>query len=684
MSRFCIIMLLFSLGPASAAIEDKYYRLNSFNFGAFVIKDAHVSLVAVPRTGKAVEQVKLLQLDHGVISVRPTGDATSLEELHASIAQGTDKDPAASLSGSFEWKNGVLVRFTLDSLHLRLRGATSTSTLFGGKLTVDANSSTFIDNATPIVVISGKSESHLALKIFGSQVESPHISLQRVPIVTTLTSTSTKANLLTIDLATGQLNAENAIYSAATGDSSTQVTDTVFLEDRITGGHLSIEGLQLSVEQGVSSLTIAAVHISHPIIQVKGYENLPVAEAEEYLARNVASNVPAGADLRFDSASAADTYATANPWGVVNQLNNLSVFAPDVLIPTGSPDLRYIRPSDLGKLYSIFGNAGEKAHTVTGVLIQQKDGVVSKVVVDFGQAPSIKDGIPQQHPVCFLVETLTGLAAGAAVDALFAEVPLYAATNAWLRVTDPLNPRFAVPSFVTTYAVSKGTIKLFGEGFNYKGLGFDGMAAAVAGGVAAEYCELLVAKLPNRVVFTRPNYLVRPYLFETIQMSPGVLLADDIAIHHQLYLGKAVRVDQLMKNPAIRPLIQGQERQAGTLNEYNDAVLTLEARAHEGLSAQVLEAQKRDNQSSQERAAAEGLNLSVSAATARLSASQRATDEAAAKAKENVTKSDPNSHVPGPEQPTPQPPPTSGQPVDRCPGGVPCPVITTTPRGGHQ
>jgi hypothetical protein len=277
------------------------------------------------------------------------------------------------------------------------------------------------------------------------------------------------------------------------------------------------------------------------------------------------------------------------------------------------------------------------------------------------------------------VENLVGFAAGAAVDALFSEIPLYASTNVWLRVTNPLNPRFAVPSFVTTFAVSKGAIKLFGKGFDYKGLGFDGLAAAVAGKAASDYCEVLVAQLPNRLVFTRPNYLVRPYLFETIQKGLDSLFADDIGAKYHMFLGNAVRVSDLLKDPSVRSVVQGHNKQGEVLKALNETTQIVDAKAYESLSVQVHSAQEKDDESLRQRSGSEGQNLAMSQAAARLTASQIQEDRRRQEAQENVSKTDPNSRVPGmPPQPSPPPMPAN-RTYAPCPAGSPCPIIISTP-----
>ena len=704
--RACVVPILLVLGGglANAGNTDKYYHLTGLPIGSVVITDAHVSLAESPppkerlplsrsRTPSqtSVEKVETLEFDRGVVHIRVPGSATNTgDEIRADIAQAGDHDPTAKISGTFEWNNGILVRFTVDYLHLRLNHAASTSALFGGKLrldtTLDMIIDNFIDNPTPIVITNGVSDGgRLALKVFGSQVVGPQLSLQGVAITTTLTSVSAVANVFAIDLASGNLQAINAAYSAKSGDAATPVTASIFAQDTISGGHLSIEGVQLLVDRGVPRLTIAAAHIARPVIHLKGYDTVPVVEAQEYVARNVIAEVSSGTALQFDAVHAAETFATANPWGVVNQLNSISAFSPEVLIPTGNPNLRYIRPADLGKLYAAFAGSDPDDRRITGIVIQQTDGIVTKVVVDLGRKETPKDSLQREHPVCVLVETLSGLAAGAAVDALFAEVPLYAATNVWLRVTNPLNPRFAVPSFVSTFRVSKGVIKLFGAGFDYNGLGFDGMAAALAGTVASQYCEVFLAKLPNRLVFSKPNYLLRPYLFETIQTSPDILFADDIAMHYQLYLGKTVKVSEVLADPRVRALMQGSERQVAVLKTFVDASQNLDAQAYERLAAEVREAQERDNLSLRQRRDAENQNMALSAAIGHRTVWQRGEDQRLDQERHNVNNAatDPNILVPGLPRLVPQPGGTTGKkgvPTGPCQPNVDECITISTPQ----
>lgn len=671
----CALLLLFSR-LAVAGIEDKYRQLKTIPVGPLLITEPHVTIVGPQAIGAGKERVTLLHLDHGIVHIQAHGSAGP-EMIDAEIGQGNDRDPAANFSGTFEWQNGSLTSFTLDKLHLRLRRAKSTVTLFQGILQLDPNSDLFIDNIGTVSFQNGVTTGGITLAMFGSQLVEPVLTLQGTPVKATLSSSAAKQNIIAVDLALASFTAQDATYTAKTAAGTEPIKPTVFFHDTITDGRLSLEGIQLALGPGVPHIAIATSRISEPKIHVSGYENVPVIEAQQYVATKVSSDSSKADELRFDALQASESLATANPWGVINQLNTLNAFSTDVLLPTGNPDLRYIRPADLGQLYEVFARAAPSDKKVTGVLIQQTNGVVTKVVVDYGPAPSVNDSIGhQQNPVCFLVETLTGAAAGAAVDALFAEVPLYTATNVWLRVTNPLNPRFAVPSFVTTFAVSKGAVKLFGEGFNYKGLGFDGIAAAVAGGLADEYCEVLVAKIPNRVVFSRPNYLVKPYLFETIQFSPEALYSDQLGTKYQLYLGRAVNVDQILHDPAVSIVARGSQQQSATLKTLSDSNASIDAKSYQELSSQIKAAQERDETSASQRGMPEATNIATSQSTQQANAAQIAEDKRRKEEQDRVSKDDPNQHVPGlPPQPTP-PPSTVTKKDENCPTEEPCPVIT--------
>jgi hypothetical protein len=392
---YAVFALLFA-GTASAGVEDKYRQLKVILLGTVMITDPHVSIVGAKEISPGVDRVTFLQLDRGIVDIRQSGNADD-QEIRAEIGQGTDKDPAVNITGTFEWKDGKLVRLSAEKVHMRLRHGSASRSLLSGKLRLDVNSDIFVDNTSALEATPERATGKLSIATFGSQIIEPLIKFQGVPIKATLISPPTKETVVSVDLSTGQLRAEDGTFMAKTGTEAVPVTNVSFSKDTIKGGNLSLEGIQLVVEHGSLRLSVAGAHIAKPVIQVKGHENVPVVAASEYVARNVRSTLAAeggpGDELHFDSVTAEQTFATSDPWSVINQLNNLSVFSPEALIPTSNPDLRYIRPQDLAKIYETLAESTPKNKVVTAILIEQNDGVVSRIVVDLGSAPSIKDSL---------------------------------------------------------------------------------------------------------------------------------------------------------------------------------------------------------------------------------------------------------------------------------------------------
>jgi len=681
---YIAIACLLSVVDATAQRND-IETLTTFPLGAVVITNAHVRIAPVPAKsrGSSKQPVEGLELDRGKVTIG-AGSGQKDEKIYADIAPGVPGDPGARLSGTVEWKNGAPVRFRITSFHLRLTNISGSSQLYGGVLHFAPGASVFIDNTSPLVINEGKSDpgSSVTIRAFGSLLDDPQVALQGTPISAAFSSRAGKSNTFAFDLGSGQLRSVDAEYLAELGQGSSPINELSFSGgDRITGGSLSLQGLRLSIEGGSPHVEIREAHIDHPTIHVQNHDGVPVAAAAEYLARSITSDASAD-KLNFSALSAAETFATADPWEVANQLNEIGVFQPDAFLPTGNSDLRYIRPVDLGKIYeSVARSSPDK--TITTVIVRQTDGVVSEVVIDTAPAPSLKDSVGhEQHPVCFLVETLVGFVATKAVDALFAEVPVSAATAAWLRVTNPLNPRFAVPTFVTTYAVSKGAVKLFGEGFKYKGVGLDGISGILTGTIASNYCEVFIAQLPNRYVFRKPNYLLKPRLFETIQVDPDKLFTDELGLHYRTYLTNTVDIQKVIHDPAFRDLRTASKNNSELRKAVSAVSEPAIQQAAELRGEHIKVAETRDEESTRQRKTTEGISQASSQQTANNSDAQRREDRRRKEAEQNVTKQDPNAQVPGtpPSQPgTPQDnSKKKGSSQSSCPG-INC-IETTAPK----
>lgn len=646
-------------------------KLNNFPLGAIVITEAHVRIAPVTAATRksSVQSVEGLELDRGIIFIGPP-EAKNENKIRAEIAPGVPGDPSARLSGTIEWQNGVPTRFKISSLHLRLIKLSGRAGLYGGTLEFQRGASLFIDSNSQFSITDGKSEGNptLSVKAYGSRIVEPEVAIQGTSLSAVFTSEANKPSSLSLNLGSGIVSALDGRYYAASAEGS-GIDNFAVSGDRLKGKTITAMGTELVIEGGSPSIQIAEAHIRNPQVQVEKHSDIPVVAALDYVIQNAHTESLKTAELKFSALQASASFVTPDPWEIANQLNEIGIFQTEALLPTGNSDVKYIRPPDLGRLYEAVANASP-GKTITSIIVRQSEGVVSEIVVDVSPAPSVKDGIDtEKHPICVFIETLTGLAASKAVDALFAEVPIASATAAWLRVANPLNPKLAVPTFLTTYAVSKGTVRLFGAGFNYKGIGFDGIAAWVTGTIASNYCEAFIAKLPNRYVFRRPNYLLKPLLFETIQVSPDRLFTDELAMHYQTYLTNTVNVKQVLQDPAFRGLesaktSNGEIRRSLSTTAQGDVKQALIVRGE-----QETVAKQQDDKSAQQRAITTGMSQTQSDNKRRTSDAQIAEDNRRKKAQENVTKSDPNQQVPGVPPPNQQPGAPKTNPSNSCPPG---------------
>jgi len=681
----CVLPLSAAQGP-----EEKYYKAKGVNLGNLVISNAHVRLVAIPRSRKDYDDVQILVVDRGHVRIRANGASTSNPESHdaieGDIADGTDSDPAATLRGAFRWEKGQIVECNLGSLHIRLRRAIGKIPVSEGEMIPGSSRIIFVDNKGAINLSGGHESGFLKLTLPGAEIRGANIAVQKVKFKANLKSRLDDPAELEIDLATGNIVPTNGRFQAANAKLTQPVSMHFFPGEDVSSATVALTSLSVEFVSGKAHLKISDVSLANPAIEVKGHEGLPIVAAESYVAHDVSSD-SAGAQFTFNEIHSSRAYAKPDRWELANRLNGAGVFAQDVLLPVANTDIRYVKLADLVNLYKTLGINDESKTTITRVVIQQDNGVVTNISIDTMPAKPPSGNVQIEHPVCVFVGTVSGVAAGAAVDALLAEVPIAAGATVWLRVTSPVNPWIAGPSFFGTFAVSSGAVRLVGKGFT----GFDGLAVAAGYHVASDYCEVLIAHMPNHYSIGTPDYTYHPIVFEGLSVTPDRLFEDELSMRYQLYLGQAVKTSTLRHDPRYRELnnkmsvtnvslktVRENASHIRDVNETKQAEYT-----HQWAAVEAARKQEIDQH--------ELGNLEASSTVKYVGDQKRAYEEQQREAQKRVTPG-PSGQPQVPGTPPAQPPPpgygygggTSGSNTEGCGGTPNCIHTTANPGGRHN
>jgi hypothetical protein len=688
-SSFLLLSTFVSVFPLSATQgpEEKYYRAKTVDLGNLVISNAHVHLVAIPRSPKDYDDVQVLAIDRGHVYIRANGATTSKPASHdaieGDIADGTDSDPAATLRGVFRWEKGKIVECNLVSLHIRLRRATGEIPISEGKIIPGASRIIFVDNKGMINLSGGHDNGFLKVTLPGAEIKEANIVVQKAKFKANLQSRLDDPPELEIDLSSGNITPTNGKFQAAANTKITQpVSMNFFPGEEVSSSTLALTNLSVELRDGKAHLKIADVSLENPAIKVKGHEDLPIVATESYLAHDVSSDSP-GAQFTFTEIHSSKAYAKPDRWELANRLNGAGVFAQEVLLPVANSDIHYVKLSDLMNLYKILGINDDSKTTITRVVIQQDSGVITKISVDTLPAKPPANNVQIEHPVCVFIGTVSGVSAGIAVDALLAEVPIAAGATAWLRVTSPVNPWIAGPSFFGTFAVSSGAVRLVGKGFT----GFDGLAVAAGYHLTSDYCEVLIAHMPNHYSIGTPDYTYHPIVFEGISVTPDRLFEDELSMRYQLYLGQAVKTSALRHDPLYRELnnkmsattalLKTVRENASQIRDVNEAKQA--EYAQQWTAAEVARKAETDKY--------ELGNLAASATVKYVGDQKRAYEEQQREAQKRVTPG-PSGQPQVPGTPPAQPPPPgygggkSSSNTDGCGGSPNCIHVTAHPGGG--
>jgi len=676
---FCICSHMLS---ASQSRDERYYRTTEFTLGNLVISHAHVRVVGIVRNSREYDVVQMLVIDKGHVRIRANGvvltKGGSADQIEGEIAEGTDSDPAAMLRGTFRWDKGQLVACDLDSLHMRLKRTTGNIPVSGGMLVPGSAGIIFIDNKATINVSGTSSKGLLRLALPNSRIENAKVSLQNVAFNMNLKSSADDPPVFEVDLMSGAIALERAAFQSDTAKVAKPALLNFYPNEDISSSGLTLRGASIQFNAGRAHLRVGNITLEHPSIKVKGHQDLPIVAVDSYVARDVTSDSD-NTQLTFATLRGSQAYPKPDPWELANRLNGAGAFAQDVFLPVSNSDLRYVRLSDLMTLYKLLGIQDQSKATITRVVIQQDQGVITKIAIDTIPANPPKDSVQVEHPICVFVGTVSGVAAGVAVDAVLAEIPIAAGATVWLRVTSPVNPWLAGPSFLGTFAVSKGAVRLVGSGFT----GFDGLAAGVAGHLTSDYCEVLIAHMPNHYSIGAPDYIFHPIVFEGISMRPDELMEDELSLKYQLYLGRAVKTSTLRNDPRYRELnlkmsatnsvlktVRGDASQIRDLNLTKEAV-----RSQQWATTETARKEQIDRH--------EAGNSAMSANTKYAGDQRRAQEEQQREAQRRVTPG-PSGQPTVPGAPPPQPyPGSSGN--NSVPTNCDAPnCVSTTVNGGNR
>jgi hypothetical protein len=616
--------------------------------------------VAILRNNKEYDEVQILTLDRGHVHIRANGvlNARSGPQnaIEGEIADGTDDDPAAILKGAFRWEKGKLIQCNLESIRIRLRNTGGRIPIAGGNLVPALSRLLFLENKNPITFAGGQSKGILRLTLVGAAIEGAKFEIQKTVFTANLKSRTNNPPQLDVDLGSGNIAPATATFHLDSAKLSQPHSMNFFPGEQVSSDVIVLDNLSVQFREGKTHLIIANISLAKPSIKVKGHEDLPIVAAESYLAHDVEADSQS-TQLTYSDLHSAKAYAKSDPWALANRLNGAGVFAPDVFLPIANSDLRYVKLSDLVNLYKVLGINDRSKTTITRVVIKQDNGVITRISIDTIPAEPPKDALQIEHPICvFLDKAVGGIAAGLAVEAILGDLPLAAGTTVWLKMTSPINPWIAGPSFYAAFAVSEKAVEFVKD---------------TLGDVAGNYCEVFIAHMPNHYTIGEPDYVYHPVVFEGISVSPDRLFQDELSMRYQMYLGRAIRTSTLRNDPRYRDLKMTMSAKDSELKAVRDSTAQVrDANA----TKQSESAQQWDTVEAARKKEIDGYeagNLGMSTATKYAGDQQRAQEERQREAQKRVTPG-PSGQPQVPGAPPLQPPPPGSRGGGSGPGTDAC------------
>jgi hypothetical protein len=551
----CLLLISCCINTLEAADarapKGKYYALHQLRIGALLITNVQIGVDRSLKTEFANTEKAHLTLQRGVVHLRDLAQPESANDLlRADIAEGVAQDPAGALSGSFTWASDQLTGCTLDSFRIRLKHVSINTPVYGGTVVLSPADRSFLNGRGTITSGPSAAEGYLTLSTFNSQLTEADINIGGAKFSPVIRSGPGAVGLFGFDIATGRLSIDRASFRTNATTSNTPISAELISGEKVSASAMELEHLEVSFDNGSARLTASVARIQNPTMHLTAHADKEVVAIQQYVVEGLSATTSSGGlatkGLIFDAITAKTTRLAPDPWGVINQLNSLNVFAPDVLLPTGNSDVRYISPSNLGRLYEAIA-AAEPTNSITRVIIKQQNGLVTGVAWDRVPVP-VTDGMVEHWP-CVLLEQVTDYAAAAATMAMLTMAaktkPGAAVLGAYLTAW-ALSPVFGEPAALVAGYASKGlrhwaTAPIVEKTVNGLLWGIVPGLGSIPGGMAGDYCELFISRLPQTIVLNRPNYVLRPKLFESLATNPDSFLADEFVARYRLYLGTTVR-----------------------------------------------------------------------------------------------------------------------------------------------
>ena len=648
--------------------DQKYYQLHELKIGYLTLTNVRVSLAAVkPNLDvDGFEVVPVFHLDRAQIDVKGSGNVSVFS---GQLGEGSTEDPAGVIAGRFKWNGDQLEASEVTDLKFRIKQvAISASGLGSTHILVPPTTTAFLTNRDPIT--SSTTSSELNLTIPRSELQVDSIVWRGISLSVPLKSNEN--SFLAIQASNSpQVQVVSAKFSANRVSQTVSSRLDDFLPDlSVISGQAEFEGLALTIDHGQASLTANLIALEKPELMVPS-RNLKVAAAAGVVvtdAQNPA-DVSAG-QIRTANAPSQITslIVTGDPGRIIEQLNLSGHLTDDVLLPTGNPDVRFIRASAQTEFYKKLNQARAESKP-TSLRITGSNHVVDKVekvdqawdiitkIYNEGTSPKV---------ICSLaVDAYIGAKAASAVKSLInvayqSRAAVMLAT--WLNISTKINPEMA---YGGAYHVARATNFLSENGK---------IIGAVAGKLVSPgnaVCDLLLGDgVPPSVA----TGLYQPQIMQSIAQPPDNW--DQIAVRYSALLDGLVRTKL---TPEQENMYKAVEDSAAKRSEFLANILQQESLTNE--ARQGLSKRTQDSYNAEltpivaEQNTLRGINYRAEQVPlAQAQAEQARKEEAQRQLQNAMNNANGNAGQPGTVGGGQPGPPGGGQPgpAPSTPGDVPC------------
>ena len=453
-SALLVLVLVWSFNTSRAETPaTKYYRLTDIDAGELSIRSARVSSVQVQAVDPTTQvETVVLHIATGALTlICGVGQSPCLAGAIVPI-----KQERGSIRGQFSWHGSAVSSIRVTDLRLQLRDATIGVKVLGGILEPDRSTQVSVKVGSPLDLSSTKHNGSLNLTI-------PHGRIRDLPCK--IGSFAVKADsrielpaILNLDLGAGSAKLKNGRVMIKAIPTVGSIESGIQLYQTSQKGPLNLTNMVISIAP--DAVTIGEILANDPLLTHADSPTLPVVGAAHMLATGLSGNVSlTDLGVEVSNLKAKSLRIVPDALEIASRLNQYWIRDSDSLLPTGDPNLRYIKMSALNALYRNLADAEIAKSDLYRVYLHISNDVVVAVQPEIIASPT--SGGMDTPKVCLVFDgPISGPdAAVAGTYMLNMAVPITTIRTENLivlrQLATVLGPSFGMPAFYTVLGSTK-------------------------------------------------------------------------------------------------------------------------------------------------------------------------------------------------------------------------------------